>query len=137
MALLIFAHWIARLFTPEADVIAAGVVLLRIAAFFPTIRRLAGGRDGRLARRGRYPDPDVLSLHRILADRTAAGFVIVFPVRDGRAGVVDRVIGRVGGDWVVLVSLEKEEPGARLRTQSSTGETRDSNRCALNRFGHR
>jgi MATE family multidrug resistance protein len=34
MALLIFAHWIARLFTPEADVIAAGVVLLRIAAFF-------------------------------------------------------------------------------------------------------
>jgi MATE family multidrug resistance protein len=34
LALLIFPYWIARLFTPEADVIAAGVVLLRIAAFF-------------------------------------------------------------------------------------------------------
>jgi MATE family multidrug resistance protein len=34
MALLIFSYWIARLFTPEADVIAAGMVLLRIAAFF-------------------------------------------------------------------------------------------------------
>jgi MATE family multidrug resistance protein len=32
--LLLFPHWIARLFTPEAGVIAAGVVLLRIAAFF-------------------------------------------------------------------------------------------------------
>lgn len=32
--LLVFPHWIARLFTPEAGVIAAGVVLLRIAAFF-------------------------------------------------------------------------------------------------------
>lgn len=34
MALLIFPYWIARIFTPEAHVIAAGVVLLRIAAFF-------------------------------------------------------------------------------------------------------
>jgi multidrug resistance protein, MATE family len=34
IALLVFPFWIARLFTPEADVIAAGVVLLRIAAFF-------------------------------------------------------------------------------------------------------
>jgi len=34
IALLIFPFWIARLFTPEADVIAAGMVLLRIAAFF-------------------------------------------------------------------------------------------------------
>jgi MATE family multidrug resistance protein len=34
VALLVFPHWIARLFTPEAEVIAAGVVLLRIAAFF-------------------------------------------------------------------------------------------------------
>src|SRR5437870_976714 len=33
-ALLVFPYWIARLFTPEAEVIAAGVVLLRIAAFF-------------------------------------------------------------------------------------------------------
>lgn len=34
LVLLIFPYWIARLFTPEADVIAAGMVLLRIAAFF-------------------------------------------------------------------------------------------------------
>lgn len=34
IALLVFPFWIARLFTPEADVIAAGMVLLRIAAFF-------------------------------------------------------------------------------------------------------
>jgi MATE family multidrug resistance protein len=34
MALLIFSYWIARLFTPEPDVIAAGMALLRIAAFF-------------------------------------------------------------------------------------------------------
>jgi MATE family multidrug resistance protein len=34
LALLIFTFWIARLFTPEAEVIAAGMVLLRIAAFF-------------------------------------------------------------------------------------------------------
>ncbi len=34
VALLVFPFWIARLFTPEVDVIAAGVVLLRIAAFF-------------------------------------------------------------------------------------------------------
>jgi MATE family multidrug resistance protein len=33
-ALLVFPQWIARLFTPEADVIAAGMLLLRIAAFF-------------------------------------------------------------------------------------------------------
>jgi MATE family multidrug resistance protein len=34
VALLVFPYWIARLFTPEADVIGAGMVLLRIAAFF-------------------------------------------------------------------------------------------------------
>ena len=34
MALLIFSYWIARSFTPEPDVIAAGMMLLRIAAFF-------------------------------------------------------------------------------------------------------
>jgi multidrug resistance protein, MATE family len=34
IALLTLPHWIARLFTPEADVIASAVVLLRIAAFF-------------------------------------------------------------------------------------------------------
>jgi MATE family multidrug resistance protein len=34
ICLLVFPHWIARLFTPEADVIAAGALLLRIAAFF-------------------------------------------------------------------------------------------------------
>jgi MATE family multidrug resistance protein len=34
LALLVFPHWIARVFTPEADVIAAGMLLLRIAAFF-------------------------------------------------------------------------------------------------------
>jgi len=32
--LLVFPYWIARLFTPEEEVIAAGMVLLRIAAFF-------------------------------------------------------------------------------------------------------
>jgi len=32
--LLVFAYWIARLFTPEPEVIAAGMTLLRIAAFF-------------------------------------------------------------------------------------------------------
>jgi MATE family multidrug resistance protein len=34
VTLLVFPYWIARLFTPEAEVIAAGMVLLRIAAFF-------------------------------------------------------------------------------------------------------
>jgi multidrug resistance protein, MATE family len=34
ICLLVFPHWLARLFTPEADVIQAGVSLLRIAAFF-------------------------------------------------------------------------------------------------------
>ncbi len=34
LALLIFPYWIARLFTPEREVIEAGMVLLRIAAFF-------------------------------------------------------------------------------------------------------
>jgi multidrug resistance protein, MATE family len=34
IALLLLPYWIARLFTPETEVIAAGVVLLRIAALF-------------------------------------------------------------------------------------------------------
>jgi len=34
VALLVFPYWIARLFTPDAQVIAAGMVLLRVAAFF-------------------------------------------------------------------------------------------------------
>lgn len=34
IVLLLFSFWIARLFTPEADVIAAGMTLLKIAAFF-------------------------------------------------------------------------------------------------------
>ena len=34
LALLVFPYWIARLFTPEGDVIAAGMMLLRIASFF-------------------------------------------------------------------------------------------------------
>jgi MATE family multidrug resistance protein len=34
LALLTVPHLLARLFTPEAEVIAAGVTLLRIAAFF-------------------------------------------------------------------------------------------------------
>jgi MATE family multidrug resistance protein len=34
LVLLVFPYFIARLFTPEADVIGAGMTLLRIAAFF-------------------------------------------------------------------------------------------------------
>ena len=34
LMLLLVPHFIARLFTPEAEIIAAGVILLRVAAFF-------------------------------------------------------------------------------------------------------
>lgn len=34
VCLLVFPHWIARLFTPDVEVIAASMALLRVAAFF-------------------------------------------------------------------------------------------------------
>ena len=48
IALLVFPHWIARLFTPETEVIAAGVVLLRIAAVFQLFDGLQGVATGAL-----------------------------------------------------------------------------------------
>jgi MATE family multidrug resistance protein len=62
VALLVAPQWIARLFTPEAEVIAGAVTLLRIAAFFQLFDGLQVVATGALRGAGDTRTPMVFHL---------------------------------------------------------------------------
>jgi MATE family multidrug resistance protein len=87
IALLTVPHWIARLFTPEADVIAAGVVLLRIAAFFQLFDGLQVVATGALRGLGDTRTPMICHFMGYWVIGLPLGGVLCFGYGKGAAGL--------------------------------------------------
>jgi MATE family multidrug resistance protein len=87
IALLTVPHWIARLFTPEADVIAAGVVLLRIAAFFQLFDGLQVVATGALRGLGDTRTPMICHFMGYWVIGLPLGAVLCFGYGKGAAGL--------------------------------------------------
>jgi MATE family multidrug resistance protein len=95
LALLALPYWIARLFTPEADVIAAGVVLLRIAAFFQLFDGLQVVATGALRGAGDTRTPMVCHFTGYWVIGMPLGWWLCF------RGVASRGMG-AAGLWIGL-----------------------------------
>jgi MATE family multidrug resistance protein len=87
VALLVFPHWIARLFTPEAEVIAAGVVLLRIAAFFQLFDGLQVVATGALRGTGDTHTPMICHFMGYWVIGLPLGWLLCFRGGMGAAGL--------------------------------------------------
>src|SRR5580692_697395 len=125
LALLVFPYWIARLFTPEADVIAAGVVLLRIAAFFQLFDGLQVVATGALRGAGDTRTPMLCHFTGYWVIGLPLGWWLCFK----RVASSQQPVARMGapGLWIglsvglvvigiVLVEVwrrRSQEPGAR------------------------
>ena len=119
IVLLTMPEWIARLFTPEAAVIATAATILRVAAFFQLFDGLQIVVTGSLRGAGDTRTPMVCHSDRILGDRTAAGCDVVFRPRAGRGRIMDRTLSRIDRDRSgadgVLVAHSARMVGPRLR----------------------
>jgi MATE family multidrug resistance protein len=130
VALLVFPYWIARLFTPEADVIAAGVVLLRIAAFFQLFDGLQVVATGALRGAGDTRTPMICHLTGYWAIGLPLGWWLCFkgvassqqPVASGGMGAQGLWIGLSVGLVVIGIVLvevwRRKESGVRSQNQS-------------------
>ncbi|MGA3188131.1 MAG: MATE family efflux transporter [Bryobacteraceae bacterium] len=87
VVLLVFPYWIARLFTPEADVIAAGVVLLRIAAFFQLFDGLQVVATGALRGAGDTRTPMICHFTGYWVIGLPVGWLLCFRYGTGAAGL--------------------------------------------------
>jgi multidrug resistance protein, MATE family len=113
LALLVLPYWIARLFTPEADVIAAGVVLLRIAAFFQLFDGLQVVATGALRGAGDTRTPMVCHFTGYWVIGMPLGWWLCFrgvassqqPVASGGLGAAGLWIGLSVGLVVIGVVL--------------------------------
>ena len=92
LMLLLVPHLIARLFTPDAEIIAAGVILLRVAAFFQLFDGFQVVATGALRGAGDTRTPMVCHFVGVLGDRAAARVAAMFSLWTGRAGVVDGAV---------------------------------------------
>ncbi len=102
VALLVFPHWIARLFTPEAEVIAAGVVLLRIAAFFQLFDGLQVVATGALRGTGDTHTPMICHFAGYWVIGLPLGALLCFGrVASGQEPVASRGMG-APGLWIGL-----------------------------------
>jgi MATE family multidrug resistance protein len=90
LALIGIPQFIARLFTPDAVIVAAAV---------PTVRRRAGRHHGRVARSGQHVRAYDLPHRRLRPDRAAARRVALFSRRIRRARIMDRPHDRPDPHW--------------------------------------
>ena len=89
VGLLAAPRWIARLFTPQAEVIAVAATLLRIAAFFQLFDGLQVVATGALRGAGNTRTPMVLHFAGYWIDWLAARRVVVLHEGMGSGGTVD------------------------------------------------
>jgi multidrug resistance protein, MATE family len=87
VGLLVFPHSIARLFTPDAEVIRAGVVLLRIAAFFQLFDGLQVVATGALRGTGDTRTPMVCHFTGYWVIGLPLGWWLCFGVGMGAPGL--------------------------------------------------
>jgi multidrug resistance protein, MATE family len=120
LALLIFPHIIARLFTPEADVIAAGVVLLRIAAFFQLFDGLQVVATGALRGAGDTRTPMVWHFAGYWVMGLPLGSLLCFRYGMGAPGLwIGLSVGLVA-IGVVLVEVWRRAPGDGRRAPADS-----------------
>ncbi len=87
LVLLIFPYWIARLFTPEAEVIAAGIALLRIAGFFQLFDGLQVVATGALRGAGDTRTPMICHFTGYWVIGLPLGALLCFRYGMGAAGL--------------------------------------------------
>ena len=87
VALLLFPHSIARLFTPDAAIIAAGVTLLRVAAFFQLFDGLQVVTTGALRGAGDTRTPMICHFAGYWMIGLPIGAVLCFHYGLGAAGL--------------------------------------------------
>ncbi len=132
VVLLIFPYWIARLFTPEAEVIAAGVVLLRIAAFFQLFDGLQVVATGALRGAGDTRTPMVCHFVGYWVIGLPVGYLLCFggvassqqPVASGGMGAPGLWIGLSVGlvvIGVVLVEVWRRNAAGVKRPEPESG----------------
>lgn len=114
LALLIFPHWIARLFTPESDVIAAGVVLLRIAAFFQLFDGLQVVATGALRGAGDTRTPMICHFAGYWAIGLPLGSVLCFRYGLGAPGLWMGLSAGLVVIGVVLVEMWRRKVRAPI-----------------------
>jgi MATE family multidrug resistance protein len=85
--LLTIPHWIARMFTPDADVIAAGATLLRVAAFFQLFDGLQVVATGALRGAGDTRTPAYCHFAGYWIIGLPAGALLCFHYGLGAAGL--------------------------------------------------
>lgn len=112
IGLLIFPHWIARLFTPEADVISASMVLLRIAAFFQLFDGLQVVATGALRGAGDTRTPMLCHLAGYWAIGLPVGVVLCFHYGWGAPGLWTGLSTGLILIGIVLVEMWRREARA-------------------------
>jgi MATE family multidrug resistance protein len=119
VGLLVFPYWIARLFTPEADVIAAGVVLLRIAAFFQLFDGLQVVATGALRGAGDTRTPMICHFTGYWVLGLPIGWLLCFRYGMGAAGLwIGLSVGLVTIGVVLVEVWRRKESGDRSQNQS-------------------
>ena len=123
LALLIFPHWISRLFTPETAVIAGGVTLLRIAAFFQLFDGLQVVATGALRGAGDTRTPMICHFTGYWVIGLPLGWLLCFEEGMGAAGLwVGLSVGLVV-IGVVLVEVWRRKAAMAPSPSSSAGDS--------------
>jgi multidrug resistance protein, MATE family len=120
VGLLVFPYWIARLFTPEADVIAAGVVLLRIAAFFQLFDGLQVVATGALRGAGDTRTPMICHFTGYWVLGLPIGWLLCFRYGMGAAGLwIGLSVGLIVIGIVLVEVWRRKESGVRRQESES------------------
>jgi len=117
LCLLIFPHWIARLFTPEPEVIAASLVLLRIAAFFQLFDGLQVVATGALRGLGDTRTPMVCHFTGYWVIGFPLGVWLCFKAGMGAAGLWTGLCVGLVLIGIVLVEMWRRRVGRVLASE--------------------
>jgi MATE family multidrug resistance protein len=114
ICLIVFPHWIARLFTPEADVIAASMLLLRIAAFFQLFDGLQVVATGALRGAGDTRTPMICHFTGYWVIGLPVGVLLCFHYRMGAPGLwIGLCVGLITIGIVLVEMWRRKESGVR------------------------
>jgi MATE family multidrug resistance protein len=120
LALAIAPRWIARLYTPEAPVIAAGAALLRIAALFEIFDGLQVVVTGALRGLGDTRTPALAHLGGYWIVGLPVAYVLCFSYGWGVTGIWVGLTGALIAVGLILLVAWHRESRAGLRTVRET-----------------